>query len=224
MLNNNVSQGQISIYNLIGTRLSAALMEEFRQGNIGISAAYEAAKHDDEMQSKIEYALMAAGGITEEDIRRMVSNAPIEGQVDSFDSGRYEESENVTESVTLGEKENVTESVTLEEKENVTESVTLGEKENVTESVTLGEKENVTESVTSGESKNVTESVTSEEKESVTESVTFEKSADYDMDFVDGLIDQYSKELNTYKVNKLSKLARRTGAILDALELLRKVM
>ena len=48
-----VSEAQIAIYNTIGTKLDAWLMSIFKDGSIGISLAYEAAKLEPEEQRQL---------------------------------------------------------------------------------------------------------------------------------------------------------------------------
>ena len=48
-----VSEGQIAVYNTIGTRLDTWLMSVFRDGGIGISLAYEAARLEPELQAEL---------------------------------------------------------------------------------------------------------------------------------------------------------------------------
>ncbi len=195
-----VSEAQIAIYNTIGTKLDVWLMSIFKDGSIGISLAYEAAKLEPEEQRQLVQISTVNGRFTEEDIKRLTGSRPIKGQE------RIQENivKNVSESDTFEEapkliKENVSESDTFKEtpksvKENVSESSTFEEapkliKENVSESDTFKEtpksvKENVSESSTFEEApelikENVSESDTSEEapkivKENVSESDTSE--------------------------------------------------
>ena len=75
-----VSEGQIAIYNTIGTRLDSWLMGMFKEGEIGISLAYEAAKLDSEMQKKLVQITINKGSFTEEDIKSLHGSSPIKGQ------------------------------------------------------------------------------------------------------------------------------------------------
>ena len=94
-----VSEGQIAIYNTIGTRLNAWLMEWFKMGNIGISLAYESAKLETEQQEKLVEIAKNKGNFTENDIRLLMDSCPIRGQLKiSGDSGN---AENVSDSDTF---------------------------------------------------------------------------------------------------------------------------
>ncbi|MDE6052841.1 MAG: ParB/RepB/Spo0J family partition protein, partial [Lachnospiraceae bacterium] len=66
-----VSRGQINIYNTIGTRLNAELMEMFRNGSINISLAYEVAKQEPDIQNRVAGLVHANGNISEDDMRRL---------------------------------------------------------------------------------------------------------------------------------------------------------
>ena len=129
-----VSEAQIAIYNTIGTRLDEWLMRIFKDGSIGISLAYEAAKLEVEEQRKLVQISMVNGGFTEEDIKKLTGSRTIKGQKSFLESI----DKNVSESDTSEEtpepkKENdVSESSTFEkpsesEKENVSESDTFEE-------------------------------------------------------------------------------------------------
>lgn len=76
-----VSEGQVSIYNTIGTKLSKDLMDLFQKNVIGISIAYEAAKCDKNCQENIVQVLSEKGKITEDDIRLIVDKWAMEGQL-----------------------------------------------------------------------------------------------------------------------------------------------
>ncbi len=129
-----VSEAQIGIYNTIGTRLDEWLMRIFKDGSIGISLAYEAAKLEVEEQKQLVQISMVNGGFTEEDIKKLTGSRTIKGQKSFLESI----DKNVSESDTSEEtpepkKENdVSESSTFEkpsesEKENVSESDTFEE-------------------------------------------------------------------------------------------------
>ncbi len=129
-----VSEAQIAIYNTIGTRLDEWLMRIFKDGSIGISLAYEAAKLEVEEQKQLVQISMVNGGFTEEDIKKLTGSRTIKGQKSFLESI----DKNVSESDTSEEtpepkKENdVSESSTFEkpsesEKENVSESDTFEE-------------------------------------------------------------------------------------------------
>ncbi|MFG6369266.1 MAG: ParB/RepB/Spo0J family partition protein [Lachnospiraceae bacterium] len=125
-----VSEAQIAIYNTIGTRLDEWLMHIFKDGSIGISLAYEAAKLEAEEQKQLVQISMVNGEFTEEDIKKLTTDRQ-QSFLESLDK-------NVSESDTSEEtpepkKENdVSESSTFEkpsesEKENVSESDTFEE-------------------------------------------------------------------------------------------------
>ena len=129
-----VSEAQIAIYNTIGRRLDEWLMRIFKDGSIGISLAYEAAKLEVEEQKQLVQISMVNGGFTEEDIKKLTGSRTIKGQKSFLESI----DKNVSESDTSEEtpepkKENdVSESSTFEkpsesEKENVSESDTFEE-------------------------------------------------------------------------------------------------
>lgn len=75
-----VSEAQIAIYNTIGTKLDAWLMSIFKDGSIGISLAYEAAKLEPEEQRQLVQISTVNGRFTEEDIKRLTGSRPIKGQ------------------------------------------------------------------------------------------------------------------------------------------------
>ena len=102
-----VSEGQIAIYNTIGTKLNEWLMDWFKSGKIGISLAYEAAKLEPEQQEQLVEIAKDKGNFTEEDIKRIVGSRPIEGQL------KIELDEKVTESDTFAEEPEIS---TREEK------------------------------------------------------------------------------------------------------------
>lgn len=93
-----VSEGQIAIYNTIGTKLNEWLMDWFKSGKIGISLAYEAAKLEAEHQEQLVEIAKDKGNFTEEDIKQIVGSRPIEGQL------KIELEEKVTESDTFAEE------------------------------------------------------------------------------------------------------------------------
>lgn len=64
-----VSEGQIAIYNTIGTRLDSFLMSVFKKEAVGISLAYEAAKLEPEIQKQLVQITVNKGNFTEEDIK-----------------------------------------------------------------------------------------------------------------------------------------------------------
>lgn len=76
----NVSEAQIGIYNTIGTRLEADLMELFAKDEIGISLAYEIAKLSSVDQIKLIDVYLQNGRLTDEDVKYLVNNKPIAGQ------------------------------------------------------------------------------------------------------------------------------------------------
>lgn len=102
-----VSEGQIAIYNTIGTKLHAELMDLLKNGRIGISLAYEAAKLAPELQEELIETAHNNGSIYEEDIKRLVGSRPIEGQLKLTE-----------EQAEVAYKDKVTESDTHEEKQN----------------------------------------------------------------------------------------------------------
>ncbi|MDE6365166.1 MAG: hypothetical protein K2L86_13050, partial [Lachnospiraceae bacterium] len=139
-----VSEGQIAIYNTIGTRLDSWLMSMFKEGAVGISLAYEAAKLESEMQKQLVQITINKGSFTEEDIEKLQSSSPIKGQMKITEEGtERKESKKVTESDTCEKVqeeavqaiEKVTESVTCEKVQE--EAVPAAEK--VTESDTCAD-------------------------------------------------------------------------------------
>lgn len=75
-----VSEAQVAIYNTIGTRLDAWLMAVFKDGGIGISLAYEAAKLEPAEQQELVRITAENGSFTGEDIRRLAGSRVIKGQ------------------------------------------------------------------------------------------------------------------------------------------------
>lgn len=116
-----VSEGQIAIYNTIGTRLDSWLMGMFKKGEIGISLAYEAAKLESERQKQLVQISVNKGSFSEEDIKILNGSSPIKGQMKISEEQVDRESEKVTESVTCEKVQN--EPVLTEKK--VTESDTF---------------------------------------------------------------------------------------------------
>ena len=237
-----VSEAQIAIYNTIGTKLDAWLMSIFKDGSIGISLAYEAAKLEPEEQRQLVQISTVNGRFTEEDIKRLTGSRPIKGQK------RIQEYivKNVSESDTFEEapelvKENVSESDTFEEtpksvKENVSESSTFEEapelvKENVSESDTFEEtpksvKENVSESSTFEEAPELV-------KENVSESDTFEiymaaekqqLRGGYELNMIDELVWKFEFYLQKSEPGKMDYHVAKYNCLLDALYLLKERM
>lgn len=101
-----VSEGQIGIYNTIGTRLNTWLMEWLKIGNIGISLAYEAAKLKMEQQEKLVEIAKNKGNFTEDDIRSLRNNSLIKGQ---FKISEETKASNVAESDTIEEENTIAE-------------------------------------------------------------------------------------------------------------------
>lgn len=137
-----VSEGQIAIYNTIGTRLDSWLMSMFKEGAIGISLAYEAAKLEPKMQKQLVQITINKGGFSEEDIKKLHGSSSIKGQMKiRKDQEEKEETTKVTESDTCESVQNkpapvaekVTDSVTSEneEKEPVCVPAAVGEKASV---------------------------------------------------------------------------------------------
>lgn len=98
-----VSEGQIGIYNTIGTKLNEWLMDWFKNGKIGISLAYEAAKLEPEQQEQLVEIAKDKGNFTEEDIKQLAGSRLIEGQL----------------RLGLGEDKKVTESDTFEPEQDM---------------------------------------------------------------------------------------------------------
>ena len=117
-----VSEGQIAIYNTIGTRLDSWLMGMFKKGEIAISLAYEAAKLDSERQKQLVQISVNKGSFSEEDIKILNGSSPVKGQMKiAEEQAGSKETEKVTESDTCEKVQD--EPVTAEEK--VTESDTI---------------------------------------------------------------------------------------------------
>lgn len=113
-----VSEGQIAIYNTIGTKLDTWLMGVFKDGGIGISLAYEAARLEPEEQKQLVQITMDKGCFTEEDIKRLAGSRVIKGQ--------QRIKENVSDSDTSGELADVADS-NMAEVVNVSDSDTFKE-------------------------------------------------------------------------------------------------
>lgn len=127
----NVSQSQIGIYNTIGTRLEADLMELFAKDEIGISLAYEIAKLSSVDQIKLIDVYLQNGRLTDEDVKYLVNNKPIAGQTKLDDIVTEKVSDSDTLEQTAAE-EKVPDSDTFEEpdieysvEENVSDSDTF---------------------------------------------------------------------------------------------------
>ncbi len=203
-----VSEAQIAIYNTIGTKLDAWLMSIFKDGSIGISLAYEAAKLEPEEQRKLVQISTVNGRFIEEDIKRLIGIRPIKGQ------------EYVQEYI----EKNVSESDTFEEAQKIV-------KENVSESSTFKEtpksaKENVSESSTF---KEASESV----RENVSESDTFETymtvepqqlRGGYGLDMIDELALKFESYLQMSEPGNMNYHVAKYSCLLDALYLLKERM
>ena len=203
-----VSEGQIGIFDTIGSRLDDTLMEAFRNEQIGISVAYEVAKQGEDTQRKLYALLQQKGELELNDIRLMCMREPIAGQQ------TVDDIKNVTESVTFQNPKNVTESVT-------SESAAAEHKEKIKKSERIPVAMKVDDFA---EDENVTESDTFKNIKNVTESVTFRKSEDYDAMFLEELI--CSSE-NLYQLSLREHNQRATkkyAAYTDALKLLREVV
>ncbi len=243
-----VSEGQIAIYNTIGTRLDSWLMSMFKEGEIGISLAYEAAKLESELQKQLVQISINNGNFTEEDIKKLYGSSPIKGQMKIVEE--QEEPvlavEKVTESDTCEKEqeepvpaaEKVTESDTCEKEqeepvpavEKATESDT---REKVQEEL-VPATEKVTESDT--REKVQEEPVPAAEKE--TESVThtdilrqgteLEKTCaklrgGYNLKLIDDQIQKYEGYLNLLANGKdrVPHVVSKYNCMLDALGLLK---
>lgn len=107
-----VSEGQIAVYNTIGTRLDAFLMSVFRDGGVGISLAYEAAKLEPELQAELGRISADRGGFSTEDIKRLLGSSPMSGQMTlAADGGKKHVTESVTPGKTVEMEDTSTESV-----------------------------------------------------------------------------------------------------------------
>ena len=118
----NVSQSQIGIYNTIGTRLEADLMELFAKDIIGITLAHEIAKLSSVDQIKLIDIYLQNGRLTDEDYKQLINKKPIEGQlkIDTIES-----KENVPETSTFEKEEDVQRTDTVEPEEKVLETSTF---------------------------------------------------------------------------------------------------
>ncbi len=121
-----VSEGQIAVYNTIGTRLDTWLMSVFRDGGIGISLAYEAARLEPELQAELGRISADKGGFTTEDIKCLLGSRSVPGQMTLVADGRPD--------AVVPDKKIVTESVTPEKDVEMADTGT----EIVTESATPG--------------------------------------------------------------------------------------
>jgi len=203
-----VSEAQIAIYNTIGTKLDAWLMSIFKDGSIGISLAYEAAKLEPEEQRQLVQISTVNGRFTEEDIKRLTGSRPIKGQ------------EHIQEYIV----KNVSESDTFEEATKIV-------KENVSESDTFKEtpksvKENVSESSTFEEAPELI-------KENVSESDTFETymaaevqqlRGGYELNMIDELVWKFESYLQKSEPGKMDYHVAKYNCLLDALYLLKERM
>lgn len=111
-----VSQGQIAIYNTIGSSLIPELTEYLKTGSIGISLAYEAAKLEAGFQEELAELAQNNGSISEEDIKRLSENRPIKGQMRIAE---VEQEKNVTDSDTFEEMDPETVRDTAAEKKEI---------------------------------------------------------------------------------------------------------
>lgn len=206
-----VSQAQINIYNTIGTRLSAKMMELFRNGNIGISLAYEAAKQELCIQEQLAELVYKKGDITEDDIRNLAGSRVCKGQLEMAEI----EPENA----------NVSESSTFENAQN--DSVTnVQEIETVLESDTFKTLQVESVSEIGPENANVSESDTFEMDSVITDNKKSQITlrGGYELTLIDELIQKHKKYLKALEKDDIhrSDLISVYSCLLDALELLRE--
>lgn len=116
-----VSQTQINIYNTIGTRLNEKMMKMFKDGSIGISLAYEAAKQELCIQEQLVELAQKNGTITEDDIRYLAGSRVCQGQL--VITGAAPKKADVSESDTSGKVQDDT-VADIREIKNVSESDT----------------------------------------------------------------------------------------------------
>lgn len=216
-----VSEGQIAIYDKIINNLSPGLMKYFEQDKMGISAAYEAARRDEEEQRQIQEYLNTHDAITEADIKA-ICGSRIKGQRTISDmpelkqpKEEWQELEEKEKPVKLNvDDENVTESVTQDEEETPEPEIEENEEEvecklpDVAAVVEDEEPEPRNTILESEEPKNVTETVTRL----------------YDLEDVQEYIRIYESDYELASSNGLEKTLKRTSIFLDALRLLESGM
>lgn len=216
-----VSEGQIAIYDKIINNLSLGLMKYFEQDKMGISAAYEAARRDEEEQRQIQEYLNTHDAITEADIKA-ICGSRIKGQRTISDmpelkqpKEEWQELEEKEKPVKLNvDDENVTESVTQDEEETPEPEIEENEEEvecklpDVAAVVEDEEPEPRNTILESEEPKNVTETVTRL----------------YDLEDVQEYIRIYESDYELASSNGLEKTLKRTSIFLDALRLLESGM
>lgn len=199
-----VSEGQISIYNTIGTKLDTWLMDVFKDGGIGISLAYEAAKLEPEEQKQLVQISVEKGGFTEEDIKQLTGSRTIKGQMKIIEERAVVEDGGSQAEPTPD----------LEAAEKVTDSVTpekcpeIGENEQDWKRTA----ENNPEIDKSG--KILAEKDRTEKKKSGFR-------GGYEPILIDDLINQYSSYLEIAIPEKIQNQICKYSCLLDALELLK---
>ncbi len=218
-----VSEGQIAIYDKIINNLSPGLMKYFEQDKMGISAAYEAARRDEEEQRQIQDYLDAHDTITETDIKA-ICGSRIKGQRTISDMPELKLPKEEWQEPELEEKEKP---VKLNvDDENVTESVTQDEEETPEPEIEENEEavecnlSDVAVVVEDEDSEPRNMILESEAPKDVTESVT----RVYELEDVQEYIRMYEADYELASSNGMEKTLKRTTIFLDALRLLESDM
>lgn len=207
-----VSHAQINIYNTIGTRLNAKMMEMFKVGSIGISLAYETAKQELCIQEQIVELFHRNGSVTEDDIRNLAGSRGCKGQLKMAEP--------------VSEKANVPESSTFEKVQD-DPVIDVQAIKNVSESDTFKKSQMEPVSDIKPIKGNVLESDTFEKESKVMDrnkEYQFALRGGYELASIDKLIQKYEKYLNILKEDVLhnSDLISEHNCLLDALELLKE--
>lgn len=203
-----VSQTQIGVYNMIGTRLNADLMEMFRIGRIGISLAYACAKQELYIQDKLVDLASKKGSITEEDIKQLSGSRECK-EPQKMPTTKFAK-ENVSDSDTSGKTKDEL-GVKIYETKNVSESDT-----HKAPQITLNECDETISELT------IEEDVPNTSNESNCEKQDAKFRGGYELILVDDLAKEYVSYLEMAMGENRENQIHKYNCLLDALDLLRE--
>lgn len=194
-----VSEGQISIYNTIGTKLDTWLMDVFKDGGIGISLAYEAAKLEPEEQKQLVQISVQKGEFSEEDIKQLLGSRIIKGQMKIIEERAIEEKE--TDLNSAADKK-VTDSVTAEKHPTAREICYTNNRDDEVQPENVPDSDKVPIA-------------------NRTEKTEIRFRGGYEPILVDDLMKEYNSYLEIAITEKIQNQICKYSCLLDALELLK---
>ncbi len=204
-----VSEGQISIYNTIGTKLDTWLMDVFKDGGIGISLAYEAAKLEPEEQKQLVQVSVEKGGFTEEDIKQLLGSRIIKGQMKIIEERAAGDKETDCGFYGEAQEEAV---LNLESDKKVTDSVISEKHPAAGQNPCTDNKENETEF-------DMPDKIPAAADKA--EKIEIRFRGGYEPVLVEDLINQYNSYLEIAVPEKIQSQICKFSCLLDALELLK---